>query len=235
MNRPDFSENRPDFSEFVGHFTKDAAPYNADKITNDEEKKLGGLSALEKLTSILEMKKIIATPMPWTNKSAVAFTECPWSSMLAHARKYSPHAVGFTKAHLFAAGGGPAIYMRQDLYDKQRNMGARPGWGWHAGVHAFVTPFRPRYAPASVKSEYPEGKKQEVDYTHEREWRVPRSFTFRLDQVAFVILDTYGEMAAFPKQLKDEIGRDKFILMENYRNVERLWPTHWNSQRADGD
>jgi hypothetical protein len=33
-------------------------------------------------------------------------------------------------------------------------------------------------------------------------------------------------MAEFPKELKDAIGREKFLLMEVYRNVERLWPVH---------
>lgn len=33
-------------------------------------------------------------------------------------------------------------------------------------------------------------------------------------------------MAAFPKDLKDAIGRDKFILMDNYIHIEKLWPVH---------
>ncbi len=65
-----------------------------------------------------------------------------------------------------------------------------------------------------------------IDYAHEREWRVPHDFSFELDQVEFVILRTYKDMAQFPQHLKDSIGRDKFILMENYETVERLWPVH---------
>jgi len=33
-------------------------------------------------------------------------------------------------------------------------------------------------------------------------------------------------MARFPKELKDAIGREKFILMDMYKKVEELWPTH---------
>lgn len=33
-------------------------------------------------------------------------------------------------------------------------------------------------------------------------------------------------MAQFPKELKDAIGRDKFLLMDNYTKIETLWPVH---------
>ena len=67
---------------------------------------------------------------------------------------------------------------------------------------------------------------QTVDYSHEREWRVPHDLPFEYSDVKFIILNDYHDMAAFPKHLKDAIGRDKFILMDNYNCVERLWPVH---------
>jgi hypothetical protein len=33
-------------------------------------------------------------------------------------------------------------------------------------------------------------------------------------------------MAKFPADLKNAIGRHKFLLMEVYRTIERLWPVH---------
>jgi len=33
-------------------------------------------------------------------------------------------------------------------------------------------------------------------------------------------------MAKFPKELKDAIGREKFILLDVYKHIENLWPTH---------
>ena len=65
-----------------------------------------------------------------------------------------------------------------------------------------------------------------VDYSHEREWRVPHDFTFELDQVEFVVLKTYEDMAQFPKHLKDSIGRENFLLMDVYKTIEPLWPVH---------
>ena len=85
----------------------------------------------------------------------------------------------------------------------------------------YVTPFWPAYRPKSLGDHY-----QTCDYSHEREWRIPHHFSFEYDQIEFVVLDTYEDMAKFPKELKDEIGRDKFLLMDNYRTIEKLWPVH---------
>ena len=41
------------------------------------------------------------------------------------------------------------------------------------------------------------------------------------------------KMARFPRELKDAIGRDKFILMDMYRKIEELWPTHLLSHECD--
>jgi len=89
----------------------------------------------------------------------------------------------------------------------------------------FVTPFWPDYrAPKFKDKRYLDGKT--VDFSHEREWREPHDFTFRLSQIEFAKLNTYEDMARFPRELNDEIGREKFLLMENYRMIERLWPVH---------
>ncbi len=188
---------RPDQSGYLAHFSSGEAAYN-------------------NLVSILTEKTIRARELPWTKKPAVCFTECPWSSLLAHATHYSPFGIGFTKPHVFAAGGGPAYYVRADHFAKQT---------WDSHVYAFVTPFWPKYRPTKLKGkEILEGKN--IDYAHEREWRVPHDFTFEYDKVEFVILNTYEDMAKFPKELKDQIGRDKFIFMEMYKKIEELWPTH---------
>ena len=188
---------RPDQSDYLAHFTS-------------------GDSPCETLVKILNEGVVRASALPWTKQPAACFTECPWSSLLAHAANYSPYGLGFTKPHVFAAGGGPAYYVRADHYQKQK---------WDGNVHAFVTPFWPSYRPGSLKgTEYLKGKN--IDYAHEREWRVPHDFTFKLQHVRFVVLDTYEDMAKFPRELKDAIGREKFVLMDMYKKIEELWPTH---------
>ena len=116
---------RPDFSEYVAHFTKNAPPFGLKENAEDGSIKAVKGNATERLVSILTSKKIFATPMPWTNRPAVAFTECPWGSLLDHTKQYSPYGVGFTKAHLFAAGGGPAIYFAHTCMRTRRIFGQR--------------------------------------------------------------------------------------------------------------
>ena len=186
-------------SRFVAHFTKGA-----------------GDGALENVTKILNGRKIIAGNMPWTTNRAVCFTECPWSSLLAHTKQYSSFGIGFTKEHVFAAGGGPAYYVRADHWEKQH---------WADHVKTFVTPFWPSYRPKKEGWNKPLNGKT-IDYTHEREWRVPHDFSFDFSSVQFVLLPNYQEMAKFPSELKDAIGREKFILVDVYKHIESLWPTH---------
>jgi hypothetical protein len=188
---------RPDQSDYLAHFTK-------------------GGDAYDKLISILLSKTIRAGSMPWTDNPAVCFTECPWPSLIGHAKRYSPYGVGFFKHHVFASGGGPAYYVRADHWKKQQ---------WDEHVKTFVTPFWPDYRPTALRSQdYLSGKT--IDFSHEREWRVPHNFTFGLDQVCFVIVKQYEDMAQFPRELKDEIGRQRFVIMDIYKNIERLWPVH---------
>ena len=192
MNMP-----RSDQSQFLAHFTKGKKPF-------------------DNLVSILNDKTIRAGTLPWTNLSAVCFTECPWPSLIKHAESYSPYGIGFAKPRIFAAGGGPAYYVRADHFRKQQ---------WEEHVMAFATPFWPAYRPTALHDAKHLGGKT-VDYSHEREWRIPHNFTFEYSQVEFVVVKSYEDMARFPKPLKDAIGRNRFILVEIYQNIESLWPTH---------
>jgi len=164
--------------------------------------------------------------MPWTSRQAVCFTECTWVSLLDHSKRYSPFGVGFSKAFLFATGGGPAIYLRPDFLDWQREH-SNPKQAFCDQLWSFVTPFAPAYAPPAKKKlaswqKFAKG----LDFSHEREWRVPHTLSFEYPDVAFVIVNTYEDMAKMPKTLKDEIGRDRFLIMDIYRQIEKLWPTH---------
>jgi hypothetical protein len=144
----------------------------------------------------------------------VCLTECPWSSLIDHAKTYSPYGIGFKKPLVFAAGGGPVYYVRKDHWDKQK---------WDNHLKTFVTPFWPSYRSQKQKDEI---DFRNVDYSHEREWRVPHDLLFEYSHIEFVIVKRYEDMARFPKELKDAIGRQKFIIMEVYTNIERLWPVH---------
>lgn len=220
---------RPDFSDYVAHFTSERDPFGAKSNQTDPAySKIKG-SAFQKLENILTSKTILATNMPWTNAKAVAFTECPWWSLMSHAKQYSPYGIGFKKARLLAGGGAPAIYMRPDMFNSQiKNFANTINpkiIGFDNRIYSLITPFVPSYSPqAYLKRHWP--NMTPVDYSHEREWRVDHDFSFDLTQVEFVIVDKYEDVAALPKGIKDSIGREKFLIMDNYRQIERLWPTH---------
>jgi hypothetical protein len=215
---------RPDFSKYVVHFTKDSPPISATRNA-DAVKDLTSLSAKDRLLRILGDKKIRATRMPWTDREAVCFTECTWMSLFAHAKQYSRYGLGFRKEFLFAAGGGPAIYLTPAMLERQKSFVGTGKDPFDSDLHSFVTPFAPPYMPSPYKTKYWKGKK-DVDYSHEREWRVPHELSFDYSKVAFVIVDTYDDMAKAPKALKDAIGRDSWLIMANYEKIEKFWPVH---------
>lgn len=207
------ADNRADFSKYLAHFTtgrKSVASDNGNPtvaITN-------GKTAYQRLISILEQKKIVASNLPWTGRQAVCFTECPWSSLIDHSKAYSPYGIGFSKPFIFGTGGGPAYYVRKDHWDKQE---------WEEHIQTFVTPFWPSYRTKKQKDNIKFGT---VDYSHEREWRVPHDLIFDYKHIEFIVVKKYEVMAKFPQELKDAIGREKFIIMEIYTNIEKLWPVH---------
>lgn len=213
---------RPDFSKYVVHFTKDGTPFGAEK----HPAAVGDIaSARERLFSILAQKKLRATPMPWTNKPASCFTECTWHSLLGHANVYSRYGIGFAKEFLFANGGGPAVYLAPELLELQKAHVPSGTTPFAGKLWSFVTPFAPGYAPQRYKDKFWSGRNP-IDYSHEREWRMPADLTFPLELVSFVIVDTYEDMAVAPAEFKDKIGRDNWIIMSMYERIEQLWPVH---------
>ena len=190
--------NRPDVSPYLAHFTSQKFPKGYKNKENPTNKFM--YSTPEKrLISILTGKKIFASQVPWVgNHKAVCLTECPWTSLITHTEQYSSYGIGFKKEFVFSKGGGPVYYVRADMFNNQK---------WDPTV-------------------LPTAKITKCDYTHEREWRVAADLDFEYSDIDFVVLPDYEAMARFPKQLKDDIGRGKFLLMENYKKIEELWPVH---------
>jgi hypothetical protein len=215
---------RPDFSMYVVHFTKDAAPISATK-SPDDTKDIAPLTARERLLRILEGRRMRATRMPWTNKPAVCFTECTWTSLFAHAQRYSRYGIGVRKEFLFSEGGGPAIYMPPALLERQKSHVGPGNEPFDEQLYSFLTPFAPPYMPKAYEEKFWPRKKK-IDFSHEREWRVPHDLTFDLSEVSFVIVDSYEDMAKAPTDLKDAIGRENWLIMSNWQRVEELWPVH---------
>ncbi len=205
--------SRPDISKYLAHFTSNKFPRKYKSETNPTNV-YKYYSPIKRLENILTERRIVSSELPWTGKRAVCLTECPWTSLVDHTKQYSPYGVGFTKEFIFKTGGAPAYYVRADYFQHQQ---------WSEYALTFVTPFWPVYATSKQKKECPF---KLCDYTHEREWRVPHDLTFGYSDIEFVVLKDYKDMAQFPKNLKDAIGREKFIMMDNYIKIEELWPVH---------
>ncbi|MBQ1564911.1 MAG: terminase [Clostridia bacterium] len=205
---------RPDQSFYLAHFTKNGEQYNSENHPNNPT--IEQMSALERLVSILMQKRIIASNVPWTNRRAVCFTECPWGSLLRHADNYSPYGLGFTKKLVYSRNGNPVIYANPTLFHSQ---------GWSEEAHTLVTPFVPFYAADKIKK-CPPFYGRSVDYTHEREWRVAKDFAFSYINIRFVILKSVEDLQGIPESIISEIGIEKFIYMDTYKKIEELWPTH---------
>lgn len=191
------------------------------------------LDARQRLAAILRQKNIRPTKMPWFGARAVAFTECTWTSMLDHARRYSPYGIGFHKRFLWQQGGGPAIYLRcSDLYDAQADyvqQFSRNAPPFVDRVRDFLTPFA--MEPFKLRS----GAEIDtlIDFSHEREWRAPNGLRFEYADVQFVIVRDFDDLGALPDEAVSAIGKDRFLAMNNYRRVEELWPTlHIDRERG---
>lgn len=227
--RDPYGRERPDFSNLVAHFTKDGGLVAGEQLAKIKHPGAnnGSVTASERLLSILESRTVTATPMAWTKACAAAFTGCPWGSLIDHADQYSPYGIGFTKPHVYAAGGGPVYYIRPDVFNWQHEfreeIDGEPGKGFSRTMYSFLTPFAPSYMPSTVYRTQWRGKKY-VDYSHEREWRVPHNFTFDYENVQFVVVERYEDVAQMDRKLKDAIGREKFLMMDVYRQIYRLWP-----------
>jgi hypothetical protein len=222
---------RPDFSEYVAHFTKDPAKDHSQLSEPD----IASLTARQRLAAVLEERRIRRTRMPWFGAHCASFTECTWTSLLDHAEHYSAYGVGFTKTLLWQQGGGPAIYLRvPDLYDAQSDYveglvgwvegGSREGRPLPFAEHVkdFLTPFaKERFTLRRVPGVSVDTG---IDYSHEREWRVPNGLSFEYADVQFVIVRDFADVGALPAQAVDAIGKDRFLSMSNYQQVEDLWP-----------
>ena len=208
-----YTRKTPDYSPLLVHFTRDG---NSRRMVREDDvpaehplHQQKQQSAIERLVSILTTRTIHSSPMPLVgDASAVCFTECVWDALVAHGNRYSSYGVVFSKGTIFQAGGGPALYMRGDIL--QREIGS-----FSQSLKAFVVPFDP------------DGLLQEgviQDWIHEREWRLPASLNFEYADVKYVLVETIADADSI-MQLVGTINlpADRVIPMEVYNTIRAAW------------
>ena len=201
----------PDYSPFVVHFTRDRSLTVNWQVDNDhplyEHKQA---SALERLANILRESTVYASPIPFVEEhpNAVCLSECVWPAIADLSEQYSPYGLAFNKRVLFNRGGGPALYVRGDML---REVGTEIP----VEIRPLISPFDP---DAVLKEGRP------LDWIHEREWRLPCDLRFVDAEVEYVIVDSVADVHELISTFgTDRIPRNKFIVMEVYRNIQNAW------------
>jgi len=180
--RPLRRYDNPDLSDYVIHFVSRYGQAN-DAV----DARLRSMSDRGRLfTGILATGLIRAFPVFYGWDSVVCFTECTPAGVqtLIRERRYAPWGVAFTKDFVFAAGGGPAFYVRADEWAPVRDL--------PPSLRARCTKFWPG-ADSEGGETIAQDYEVESEWTHEREWRVlgtgdPPGFRFTLKDVAFLII-----------------------------------------------
>ena len=166
-------------------------------------------SAIEKLLSILTTKTIHASPMPVVEEaSAVCFTECVWDALVDHWSRYSSYGIVFSKRTVFQSGGGPALYIRGDILQKELER-------LPLALQSFVVPFDPEglVQPGVIQ-----------DWIHEREWRLPSTMTFEYADVRYVLVESIADADRIMKMVGTiNLPASRFIPMEVYRTIREAW------------
>jgi hypothetical protein len=143
------------------------------------------------------------------DSNAVCFTECVWESLTEIAEaQYSPYGVVFNKKAIFDRGGGPALYVRGDLF--KAHDAAIP-----KEVLPFVVPFDPE---AVIKPEVPQ------DWVHEREWRLPVDFTFDYSDIQYVIVKTLDDARVVLQTIGSQnLLEDRLIPTDVHTAIKSAW------------
>jgi len=135
--------------------------------------------------SILKDGYIKAKPTGKFNKKAVCFTETPLVHAKRFREKFGNFGIAFFKHRVLNIGGQPAIYLTDDLIEAQKKL------GFSDELKPFVNIIRrPNIAPSGKE-------KTRIDFSHEREWRVPANIRFDEIRPIGLVLPQGTEMDKF--------------------------------------
>ncbi|EKQ52392.1 MULTISPECIES: hypothetical protein [unclassified Clostridium] len=172
--------NRNDITTMVTHLTKPLQEDIGDLSENDIN-----MLAVDNLIKILNDQKIKGS----TSKGfiigktpAVCFQDVPFYGMIQNVEhekqrrkdekdtkiRYCGVGLTFSKFYVFSKGGRPVMYEEKEKAKKILPVDQH----WRI-VNFHIQPFDPNI----------------IDWTHEREWRMPGDFSFELDLVHILLYD----------------------------------------------
>jgi hypothetical protein len=161
---------RSDLSAYLTHLTRTAVV----------EGKY--LPAIDRLLRILRMRRLVGSTTSSGfivgTRPAVCFFDAPLHSIIqnwlhdhrinpTNSRSFAPYGLSFSKPYLYRLGARPVIYDQTD--DAKAYLPANQYW---------------RIVPFDLTDD---GKF--IDWTHEREWRIPRNLDFDISEAIVLVQD----------------------------------------------
>jgi hypothetical protein len=209
-----------DFTDKVIHFTgRTGRPNDVVPVA------IRAQSSLDRLIAILQEREIRAFAPFGHYDASVCLTECSpaGASSLVYWGRYEPWGIGFAKQFVFAAGGGPALYIRGDE------------WPAVAALPPSLRARAQRFWPGATSTDgtvLPSYLRSQSMWAHEREWRVPKlegapGFTFEYSDIAFLLVgnqataDAMGEsktLSSIPTVVMDADSG-------NLQDAAHVWTT----------
>lgn len=126
---------------------------------------------------IIENQKIKAMPTGYFGTPAVCLTDAPSKFGHEFKHRYGPFGIAFRKRDIISGGGGPAVYLLDNIIKEQKES-----FGFAPSLLPFLNVLRiPTTAPKHLKA-------KRVDYLHDREWRYPGDIDFELIEPVGIVL-----------------------------------------------
>jgi hypothetical protein len=183
---------RPDFSHALVHLTRERREYSHKDFEKQTlEREVSAFDVLKEILTTAVLRGSGNEGYVKGSRRAVCFSEIPLSALhlfaappsdeFSRSQRYRPYGIVLSKGSVFRAGGRPVIY----LPDRDGHW-IPPEEKWR---HV-------RFDPPSV------------DFTHEREWRLPGDLNLKLAGGLYVIVwgaEEARELASFASPLSKRI------------------------------
>lgn len=180
---------RPDFSNSLVHLTRERKEYSSpDFVTQKLDRIVPAFDVLKEILVSGTIRGSGNEGYVKGNRRAVCLSEIPFSAMHQFAQppsddraRYRFYGIALSKKSVFEAGGRPVIYLPDTEGD---------------------------WIPADEKWRQVRYEHGQVDYTHEREWRLPGDLDLTKMFGLFIVVWSAAEakdLSKFSSSLEDKI------------------------------